>query len=770
MIQKFISIKNTGKFRAFTAKGDIQFKKMNIVYSENGKGKTTISNILRSLHEQNGELIAGRKTLGGVGEQSVDILIDSIKHQFKSGKWQSKPECEIEIFDSIFVSENVYSKFIEHDQKKQLYRFTVGKTGVDKARQLDQIDIEIKNMNQQKKDLETAIKIGVEGVLSVDDFIRLPQKENIEDAIQECQRQLAAHSKEAELKGKNLLAETSLPSFDKIKFEANLVGYNLDRVLDKAEELTKEHIKNNLDEEGEKWIEYGVGKITDDTCPFCKQNVANLDIVQAFKSFFSDEYKKALQVINNLQIAFDQKCSFDKLLAFQRTIHSNNELLAFWRQYITLPASVTIKLEDIDEKWNTFTEQVKEIIETKKRSPFESLPLSETAHKKIDDYQNILGTISQYNLYVIDVNKRIEERKNSINQATLQNLNVTSQRLKNTKLRYEADKIKLIEDYTKLQASVDTLSSNKAKIRNELNVYTEAVFQKYEHRINYHLTHCGAGFKITDFKSSFLGGKPSSSFSLTINNVAVQLGSDKTPPKMASFRNTLSEGDKSSLAFAFFLAKLETEQDIDKKIIVFDDPISSLDNHRKRYTADQVIGYAGRARQVIVFTHDIFFARTLWEKYTEKKTALSQMCIKRDGVADSAIETWDVEVETRSDYYQGYFTLAEYLEGKSDNLRAVAMCIRPLIEGNLRIRFPQDFKSNEWLGDFIKKVREGISGSLIEMKVHLPELESINDYSKRFHHDRDPFSHAEPINETELESFVRRTLELLRGVHNTSVF
>ncbi|MCH1640867.1 AAA family ATPase [Paenibacillus timonensis] len=216
--------------------------------------------------------------------------------------------------------------------------------------------------------------------------------------------------------------------------------------------------------------------------------------------------------------------------------------------------------------------------------------------------------------------------------------------------------------------------------------------------------------------------------------------------------------------------KLETDQDIDKKIIVFDDPISSLDNHRKRYTADQVITYTNKARQVIVLTHDIFFARMLWEKYTEKRTALSQLCIKREGVSDSTIDIWDVEEETRSDYYQGYFTLAEYLEGTSSNLRAVAMSIRPLIEGNLRIRFPKDFKSNEWLGDFIKKVRDSTSIPLVEMKSHLTELESINDFSKRFHHDRDPFSHTEPINETELESFVRRTLDIIRGVHNVPTF
>lgn len=281
---------------------------------------------------------------------------------------------------------------------------------------------------------------------------------------------------------------------------------------------------------------------------------------------------------------------------------------------------------------------------------------------------------------------------------------------------------------------------------------------------------CGANFKVADYKSNFQGGKPSSSFSLSINNVSVPLETDNTPETSPSFRNTLSEGDKSSLAFAFFLAKLETDPDIHNKVIVFDDPISSLDNHRKRYTADQVLGFTNSAKQIIVLTHDIHFSKMLWEKYTDKKTLLTQLCIKRDGQTDSIIDIWDIEEETRSDYYQSYFMLAEFLEDKTGlNLRSVAMCIRPLIEGNLRIRFPNEFKSNEWLGDFIKKVREASTEPLLQMQSHLSELEGINDYSKRFHHDRDPFSHTESVNEIELMAYVKRTLNVIQGVHNVAV-
>ncbi|MGG4553042.1 AAA family ATPase [Paenibacillus humicus] len=770
MIKKIINIKNTGKFRSFIAKSGVQFNRMNIIYSENGRGKTTLSSIFRSLNEQNPELIVGRKTLGGIGAQSLEILVDSNKHQFKNNAWLSKPELEIEIFDSVFVSQNVYSKFIEHDHKKQLYLFTIGKTGVEKADQLDKLDAAIKKATSTKKELESSIKVGVEGVLSIDDFIKLPYKENIDEEIKKCQQALLAHSKEAEIKGKALLSKVELPTFDRVKFESNITGRTISDVLDTAEVITKNHIHNRLDVNGEKWLEYGVSKIKDNSCPFCEQDISSVDIIKAFRSYFSDEYRKAIKLVESLSDAFNQKCDIGNFLTFQSKVHTNVELLTFWKQYVSLPEQYQLVLDFYSDVWKEFTSAIKELIETKKRSPFESVTISDDANRKIDMYLSCLQQISDYNIFVESVNKLIEERKNSINQNAFQNLQVNLQRLKNIKLRYDSSKIELVDKYNQLTSEIDGFNKNKIKIRNELREYTEAIFRKYEHRINHHLVNCGANFKVSDFKSSFLGGKPSSNFSFIINNVTVQIGSENTPQTSASFRNTLSEGDKSSLAFAFFLAKLENDPEVENKVIIFDDPISSLDRHRKRYTADQVLNFANKVKQVIVLTHDIYFARMVWEKYTEKKTLLSQLCIKRDCLSDSIIDTWDVEEETRSDYYQGYFLLADFLRGKPNlNLRSVAMSIRPLIEGNLRIRFPEDFNSNEWLGDFIKKVRTATKEPLLQMTSHLVDLEEINDYSKRFHHDRDPYSQPEPINEIELEAYVKRTLNLIQGVHNASV-
>lgn len=66
----------------------------------------------------------------------------------------------------------------------------------------------------------------------------------------------------------------------------------------------------------------------------------------------------------------------------------------------------------------------------------------------------------------------------------------------------------------------------------------------------------------------------------------------------------LSEGEHRCVALAAFLAELATTDA--KSAIVFDDPVSSLDHlHRDKVAAR--LAEEGRARQVIIFTHDMAF-------------------------------------------------------------------------------------------------------------------------------------------------------------------
>lgn len=665
LIKKIVTIKNTGKFRACSPKG-IQLNKFTIIYSENGRGKTTLSNIFRSLHEQNGELIVGRKTIGGVGEQVVDLLSEDGMLSFKGNKWISKPAFDIEIFDASFVSQNVYSRhIIEHDQKKQLYLFTIGKQGGEMADRLLAFDDELKKENAERKEIERELLQGVHGVLSANDFIELPPKADIDEEIPKQRQILHSLEKQSEIKMKPNCSQVTLPTFDKSKFLSNISGVNLQQLLNNAEDLTKQHIKQHLDPNGEKWLEYGVAKITDEErCPFCNQELNDVTLIKAFKTYFSDEYKKVIHTVNLLETAFAKTFAIDSLLALQKQVHKNIELVTYWKTYTSIDEPQPLELDCIQKVWSDFTACIKTLIKEKKQAPLEQVDVPVEKLTIIDQYLLVLEDLAVYNRAIDKIINIIEAQKALVDNIKIQDVKNKLIYYSNVKLRYNDEKIELIEKYKRILSSIKTLEVSKGEIRTSLNTYTKEIFSKYEQQINRHLLHCGASFKISDYKSSFLGGKPSSNFILNINNAAVELGNEKSPISTPSFKNTLSEGDKSSMAFAFFLAKLESDPEISKKVIIFDDPISSLDNHRKSYTADQVMKFSTIAKQVIVLTHDTYFARALWGKFSDKKTLLTQLCIKREGLHDSIIDTWDIDAETRSDYYQLFSTLADFLEGK----------------------------------------------------------------------------------------------------------
>ena len=59
--------------------------------------------------------------------------------------------------------------------------------------------------------------------------------------------------------------------------------------------------------------------------------------------------------------------------------------------------------------------------------------------------------------------------------------------------------------------------------------------------------------------------------------VAIECSIDNENDKTPNFRNTLSESDKRLLAFAFFVSLLSHDRELDKKVVVFDDPMSSFE-------------------------------------------------------------------------------------------------------------------------------------------------------------------------------------------------
>jgi hypothetical protein len=113
---------------------------------------------------------------------------------------------------------------------------------------------------------------------------------------------------------------------------------------------------------------------------------------------------------------------------------------------------------------------------------------------------------------------------------------------------------------------------------------------------------------------------------------------------------------------------------------------------------------------------------------------------------------------------KNYSALLDFYRENKGTPVDVVRSIRPFIEGMLRARFPGHFQPNEWLGDFIDKIRNASNtDGLSHAKADLSEIEAINDYSKKYHHDHNPSADSEFLSENELHGYVKRTLKLVGG-------
>ncbi len=104
----------------------------------------------------------------------------------------------------------------------------------------------------------------------------------------------------------------------------------------------------------------------------------------------------------------------------------------------------------------------------------------------------------------------------------------------------------------------------------------------------------------------------------------------------------ISEGEFHAAGLAAFLA--ETSFSPAKSGIVLDDPVSSLDHVIRENVADQLATVA-KDRQVIIFTHDLFFFVTLQDAAKKKKVKVSLQTVER-GYNGTGICTDDMAWET----------------------------------------------------------------------------------------------------------------------------
>ena len=318
-------------------------------------------------------------------------------------------------------------------------------------------------------------------------------------------------------------------------------------------------------------------------------------------------------------------------------------------------------------------------------------------------------------------------------------------------LRHGEEVSVLVARYETLTHEKQDLEANRAKKKDELDSYDETIFREWEVAINRYLTAFGAGFRFVEAKKNYQGRVPQCQYGIAFEGGTISIGG-KEQTGTPSFKTVMSTGDKSTLALAFFLAQLDRDPDLECKIVVFDDPFTSLDEFRREFTAKCVARLAKRASQVIVFSHDKHFLKTSYDRNVGDDPVTLQLSVSKNNVN---LENWDMVREVKEGYLRDHMLLVEFSEGLTNDARAMRTLMRPLLEKYIRYRFPNQIADDKWLGDMIGVIRKDANHPLTAV---LQELEDINDYTAPFHHDPNAAFDAD-----EVRAHVERTLAIVGG-------
>ena len=764
MLEKFISIKNIGRFRNCNPKGDVAFRKLTLLFAENGQGKTTLCAILRSLQSGKYEFICERKTLGVSEPCSIEIRLDGNTISYSNHSW-SATYPNIAIFDSVFVHDNVYAgDYVEHEHKKNLYRVIVGKQGVALAQKVDDLDKEIREANSNIRAKKEAVSKFLPNGFGLNAYLAWQPVDSIENKIiqksSEIANQQRALDKADEIQKKGLFAKIQLPSFP-TDF-STILAKKLEDVIANAETRVRQQVaRHQMGHQGESWLSQGLGYIENERCPFCGQDIRSNDLIAAYRSYFNVAYESLKEEVGKLSQRITSTIGEPSLNSIQQVISGNLTLVEFWKQFTKAPLP-DLTFDKARQKYARLREMALALAKKKQETPTEPVSLDDDFRSALRDVESFERDAGSYNTAVDSCNKRISELKASVQKGgDLTSLKKELAELEAKKKRFEPDVVNACNKYQKALQAKTELEGQKRAAKEKLDQYCENILRTYEETINEYLDQFNAGFRIVNTKHRYPGGTPSSHFQISINDCPLDLGDSRTPIGTPCFRTTLSAGDRSALALAFFLAALKQDPEISNKIVVFDDPFTSLDRFRRTCTQQLIHQFTNIARQVIVLSHDPHFLKLLWDEYSSSEVKALQ--ISKTG-STAIIGEWDIVEETKSGYLKDYSTLLDFYRERKGDPRSAVRAIRPFLEGMLRNHFPGHFQSNEWLGDFISKIRSaGPNSGLSHAQADLPEFEAINDYSKKYHHEQNPNWDSEPLSPDELHGYVKRTLSLVGG-------
>ncbi|MBN1791646.1 MAG: AAA family ATPase [Bacteroidales bacterium] len=584
---------------------------VNYIYGSNGSGKTAISNVIR----------------------------DCTSYPLCSLDWGLAAPLQTLVYNRTFIEENF-------EQSKELKGiFTLGKGSKEELEKIKVNQAEVEKREKSIIDLKGTLENEKLKLLTIEDnfvdkcwgvqkkyegiFIKAFEgnrnsKQRFKDKVVSeyagNKRPLLLFA-ELESKASQILnapavkvapvIDFSLPDFNTLEenpiFQTRIIGKD---DVDIARMILK---LNNSD-----WVRQGIVffKANDEYCPFCQQTTTE-SFRKQLDEYFDESYNQQLQALKNAYDKYNFECE-TLLIAIGNYLALNN-------QFIDLPALTGLRDMIVTKQQKNLLTIEKKLNEPTIKITLDSISEHIVKLKEIID-QAI--TKSKEHNRLID---NIESEKKALisniwsfilNELRLDFGTYTSEKDSSEKaIKSVSTKITTIEGEvgalkTEIQNSESKITSTKPTIGT----------------INKTLT----GFGFTNFslaETTTVGGY----------KIVRENGVDA--------KNTLSEGEKTFITFLYFYhltnGSFETNQITTNKILVIDDPISSLDSavlfivsNLVRKLISECREGKSHVKQVFVLTHNVYFHKEVtFKKRSESSRGESYWIIRKIG-KNSTIEKY----------------------------------------------------------------------------------------------------------------------------------
>lgn len=764
MLEKIISIDNVGVFKKGVPQA-IDLEKVTLIYADNARGKSTLAAIARACANGDAAEMTSRKTVGATTDQKVNFRFKSPSGSFNAqfdGLTWSGGDPNLHVFNQDFVERNVYAGgTVSAEQRASLLELALGDAAVVQRSEF-QKQSEIQRAFAGKVSAAEGALTGYRGGLTIDQFIALPIIDDVDAEISAINKQITEGENAARIVAKPELKTLPVPPINLDSF-TRIATSQFDQLQDAAEALAKKHFAEHFGEVTERWVSAGLKHKPEPNCPFCGQKTDGLELLAAYKAYFNQAYQDHVASVATMKTLVTQILPTWALAEWEKVAAFNSGAAGTWEGVVafTLP---TIDLKAAHGIVEDVQKALIEIADQKIANPM--LPAGGALIEAVLNKLSELEAMSKaFNTSINEINNSLADYKKSIGSVDLKALKAGQERLGQHKARHDPKVELLVEAIISARAEYKSAEKAKETAKGKLDQLMSQILASFQTEINAWLVKFGAPFKLKELKPTYLGGGVRSQYVIEVRGASVQVGPAATG--QLSFQSALSEGDKRTLAFAFFLATLFADANKAHAVVVLDDVFTSLDRHRRHNTADAAVRVAHECSQLIALGHDAHFLRELKKRIMSKKVAETQeLCLHRDVNDYSLVTKFELDEFCSSDYYKHYVLVENYIIGAippGQHLE-VAKALRLLVEGHLHRSFPGHFKEGQTVGVALDAIKNAKGNSALArlQSIH-PDLVTFNDFAAAYHHDTSGGHPRTDINDAELLHFAKAAIGFIQA-------